>query len=67
MIAITVNGKDRELPEPTALPTFLASIEVEMAHIAVAVNGTVLRREELPQVTLSAGDQVEIVRAVGGG
>ena len=64
---ITVNGKDRQLPQPTALPAYLASLEIGMARVAVAVNGTVLRREELPQVTLSEGDQVEIVRAVGGG
>ena len=67
MIALTVNGKERELPKATSLMSYLKSLDVDMAHIAVAHNGIVLRRDELDSVTLSAGDQVEIVRAVGGG
>ena len=67
MIRLTVNGKARQLDEPTPLVTYLESMGVSLRLIAVALNGTVLRREELNSVTLSDGDEVEIVRAVGGG
>lgn len=67
MISLIVNGKERELVCPTSLLAYLESLGVGLKHVAVAYNGTVLRKEELPGVTLSAGDQVEIVRAVGGG
>ena len=67
MIAITVNGKDCQLPQNTRLPKYLASLDINVTNIAVAINGTVLRREELDQITLSEGDILEIVRAVGGG
>ena len=67
MISVTVNGKDRKLERPTALLSYLDSLGVNLSHIAVAYNGVVLRKEEFPQVTLSEGDRVEIVRAVGGG
>ena len=40
---------------------------VAQQRLAVAYNGTVLRKEELSEITLSQGDRLEIVRAVGGG
>ena len=67
MISLTINGKERELDGPTNLVDYIESLNVNLKSIAVAHNGTVLRREELGSVTLSQGDQVDIVRAVGGG
>ena len=67
MIRLTVNGKEEELPGPTPLPVYLESLEVKLRRIAVAYNGEVVRREEHASVTLSDGDALEIVHAVGGG
>lgn len=67
MIKLTVNGTPLQIDEPTSLVSYLESIGVNLRLIAVALNGTVLRRKELPSVTLTDGDEVEVVRAVGGG
>ena len=67
MILLTVNGKERRLEGPTELPAYLKSLGVNMRRVAVAYNGTVLRKDELSNVVLSEGDEVEVVRAVGGG
>ena len=67
MITLTINGKERELSAPTPLVEFLEQLEVNTRFIAVAHNGVVIRREEFEDVTLGEGDEVEIVRAVGGG
>ena len=67
MIVLTINGKQRQLEAPTALLDYLDSLGISLGRIAVAYNGTVLPKEELSSVTLSEGDQVDIVRAVGGG
>jgi sulfur carrier protein len=67
MIAVKINGQDKTVAESTTLRAYVDSLGVDLQHIAVAHNGTVLRREELPHVVLSEGDRVEIVRAVGGG
>ena len=64
---VRVNGKDRELPESINLREYVESLGVNMASIAVAVNGEVVKRDELSSVELAEGDTVEIVRAVGGG
>ncbi len=67
MIAIVVNGKRRNIDGPTDIPKLLDSLGITGRHFAVAHNGTVLRRDELPGVTIDEGDRLEIVRAVGGG
>ena len=67
MITLTINGKERTLEAPTPLVDYLDSLEVNIHSIAVAHNGMVIRREEFDDVTLAEGDEVEIVRAVGGG
>lgn len=67
MITLIVNGKQIQLDDPTNLVKYLESLEVNPSSIAVAIDGTVLRREEWATVTLADGAHVEIVRAVGGG
>ncbi len=67
MILLTINGKERQLDGETDLTHYLETLGINLRAIAVAHNGTVLRREELSSVVLREGDQAEIVRAVGGG
>ena len=67
MIKLIINGKEQSLNAPTPLVDYLESLEINTRFIAVAHNGTVVRREEFDGITLGEGDEVEIVRAVGGG
>lgn len=67
MITLTVNGKPRELDGPTPLLELLRSSGVNLQFVAVSYNGEVLDREQFPGITLNEGDQVEVVRPVGGG
>ena len=67
MIRVTINGKEQELPDPTPLTEYVSSLGVNPKMIAIAYNGEVLRRDEWVEITLSEGDTLEVVRAVGGG
>ena len=67
MIALRVNGKPVELPEPTPLLEYLRGLGVDPRGVAAEVNGTILERDDYAACTLQDGDQVEIVRMVGGG
>jgi len=67
MITLVINGRELELEHPTTLVEYLDGKGLLGRAIAVAVNGTVLRRDEYEGVKLSEGDRVEIVRPVGGG
>jgi sulfur carrier protein len=63
----TVNGARRELADGTTVAALLASLGIEAAGIAVAVNQCVVRRATFGEHALRDGDAVEIIRAVAGG
>jgi sulfur carrier protein len=67
MIALTVNGKRRELEAETDLVGFLSALDVDARGVAVARNGEVVPRDRYAEVRLRDGDVLEIVRMVGGG
>ncbi|MEK6709746.1 MAG: sulfur carrier protein ThiS [Nitrospinota bacterium] len=64
---IRVNGEEREVGGGLTVAGLLASLELPPAGIAVARNMVVVRRSDYAATPLSEGDEVEIVRAVGGG
>ena len=67
MIRVTINGEGQELSGATPLTEYVSTLGVNPKMIAIAYNGEVLRRDEWDEVTLSEGDTLEVVRAVGGG
>lgn len=66
-VRLTVNGKPREVEGPVSLVEFLEASGVNIQFIAVAYNGEVLERERFSSITLQEGDDLELVRPVGGG
>ena len=67
MIEVTINGRVVTLGPETSLLDYLAAIGVQARAVAVELNGRILERSEYAGTQLRAGDQVEIVRMVGGG
>ena len=67
MIAVTVNGKPREIDAEIDIAAFLQALEIDPRTVAVARNGEVVPRDQHANVTVREGDSVEIVRMVGGG
>ena len=67
MIALQINGKRVELPQSTPLLEYLQRLGVDPRAVAVEHNGVIIERHAYPSVALRDGDQVEIVRMVGGG
>lgn len=64
---IQLNGELRSLPSETDLHSLIAELQLGNQAIAVAVNRQVIRRTQWQQYALQAGDQVDVVRAIGGG
>ncbi|HEX2183887.1 MAG TPA: sulfur carrier protein ThiS [Chloroflexota bacterium] len=66
---ILVNGEHHPLPPQPRLRRLLDTlgISAQTTGVAVAVNGEVVPRADWDSRTLSAGDEVEVVRAVPGG
>lgn len=64
---ILVNGEVREVETGWAVSDLLDALDMERNGLAVAVNMEVIRRGDYAKTKFSEGDEVEIVRAVGGG
>jgi thiamine biosynthesis protein ThiS len=67
VITLQVNGKQVELDGPTPLLDYLQRLGVNPRAVAVEHNGTIIERAAFDALRLDAGDNVEIVRMVGGG
>jgi thiamine biosynthesis protein ThiS len=65
----TVNGKPRTTGDTAELPLldFLAANDVNPKLVAVAINGDVIPKTTFAHVVVREGDDIEIVRMVGGG
>jgi sulfur carrier protein len=68
MTALRVNGEAAEIAA-TTIAELLAErgIDPGARFLAVAVNGSVIRRAEWNAAPLASGDEVEIVRPLQGG
>lgn len=66
-LTLSVNGHPRRVPSPCTVSELLASVGMGGRRVAVAVNRDVVIRSQHATFTLSEGDRVEILEAVGGG
>jgi len=68
---VTINGKPREIEAAdgagTPLPAFLQSFGIDPRLVAVAINGDVIPKAEYERARVREGDEIEVVRMVGGG
>ena len=67
MTTITVNGEQRHLQEETTVAALLVELNLNPVGVAVAINMKVVPRSEHQHRTISTGDRVDVIRAVGGG
>jgi len=66
-IVITVNGEDRTAAAGATILSFLETLGLNPARIAVERNREIVARSRYGEVGLADGDRVEIVQFVGGG
>ena len=67
LISITLNGAPHQVPPGHTLDQLIAALSLENQALALAVNRNVVPRKAWPGQVLQTQDQVEIVRAIGGG
>ena len=67
LISITLNGAPHQVPPGQTLDQLIAALALENQALALAVNRNVVPRKAWPGQVLQKQDQVEIVRAIGGG
>ena len=67
MTAIQLNGAPYQAAQDATLAGLVQALGLTGQAIAVAVNRSIIPREQWPACRLQADDQVDIVRAIGGG
>jgi sulfur carrier protein len=67
MPQITLNGETRRFPDPLTVAGLVEALGYAGKRIAVERNGEIVPKGRHSETFLAAGDQLEIVVAVGGG
>ncbi len=64
---IRVNGQAHPWRESLNLLDLLQELDLADKRVAVELNGQIIPRSQHAQQAIAAGDQLEIVQAIGGG
>jgi sulfur carrier protein len=64
---IILNGAKHQLDAPLSIFELVANLNLAQQAVAVAVNRDVITRNQWKDYRLQANDQVDVVRAIGGG
>lgn len=64
---IIINGEEREISEGTTVSQLLKDMNTPAVGIAVERNREIVSRSLHPTTVLEEGDELEIVKMVGGG
>lgn len=64
---LSVNGEDLQLQDNASIVDLLVELKMAEKPVAVEVNRTIIPRSLHAGHQLQAGDQIEIVHAIGGG
>lgn len=67
MIRLVVNGREQQFEAPPTVAALLESLGVRPDGVAVAVDRQVVPRSRYGEERVQEGQQVEVLRAVGGG
>ena len=66
-IEVQLNGEERAVPSGLSVKALLEHLALQPAMVVVERNGDILRRDSYPEVSVEAGDVLELVHFVGGG
>lgn len=67
MIEIIINGEAKQLEDDTKLSSLIETLELANSRFAIELNQSVVPKSQFNNTILQSGDELEIVRAVGGG
>ncbi|MBA3051668.1 sulfur carrier protein ThiS [bacterium] len=64
---IRINGKDTAITGTLTLREFITGRNIDIKITVVEYNGKIVRKEDLGNIIMKAGDAIEIINFVGGG
>ena len=67
MLNLIINGEVRQFPQELTVSALIEHLGYSGKRIAIERNGEIVPKSQHGSTALAAGDQLEIVVAVGGG
>jgi len=64
---LTVNGEPMALPAGATVGALIESLGLAGKRLAIELNENIVPRSQHADTALAEGDQIEVVRAIGGG
>lgn len=64
---VVINGEQKKITSGVTLLELLQELELDPRAVVVEHNRRIVRRPSLGEVTVAAGDAIELVHFVGGG
>lgn len=66
-MTIRLNGEPFEIAGPVTISNLLAELKIDPRIVAVEHNVVVVKKQHYETTMIAEGDEIEIVRFVGGG
>lgn len=66
-MTVEINGERKKIPDGLDVASMLSHFGLDPRMVVVERNRDILRREQLGDVLVTAGDRFELVHFVGGG
>ena len=67
LVDVMINGEHKQVAPGATLLELLGELELDPRAVVVEHNRRIVRRPALGEVTVAAGDAIELVHFVGGG
>jgi len=67
MMEIILNGEQRQIPDEFTAAQLVELLDLTGKRMAMEINQEIVPRSTFAQHSIQAGDQIEIVGAIGGG
>lgn len=64
---IKVNGENRILTAPVSVAGLVEELQINLKQVAIERNREIVPKSAYNEVMLNDGDEIEIVRFIGGG
>jgi len=69
MEMLKINGNEKQFPSgiPRTLVELLEQLSINQATVVAEIDGKIIERQNFAQTLLSNGQNIELIRFVGGG
>ena len=64
---LQINGEEKSIECPLTLVALIEQMGMKPDRVAIELNREIVPRDQWPQINLSEGDRLEIVKVVAGG